>query len=549
LKNLNIFFSIILFFLPAIPGIYSQTSGSFGDQLVIGVVDLPPPFLNPYQINSLIERQLVRLVFGSGLYQQEDRFGQPPFIIEERPAFANPREQGIKWHFILKRNINFQNGIPLRNYDVKFSFDLLNQLGGHILNQPIDFSNIESVKIIGDLETVFTLKQKDNFFDKKLSDIPILSRDYYENLAQMGYDYFRIRHPLGYGPFLIEGYNLQSVVLNSHPSYAFGRPFLNKIVYKFYETEQEMVDDFIQEQVDLIELKENNTAQRLHQILKDKVKIFSTPRPEKKVYFILFNVNREPFNRTKIRLAIRSSINQTEIIKDVTAVNTHLAYSVVDYTHPQFYRELIRENYAPNTALKNLRLEGWQINSPAGVLEKNGENLQFELLFEENSHLEESIARTVKIQLAELGINVLPIPVNFFEKDRLVEQNRYTAVLRSYSYFDDGLFTVLKDFYYRILKNSNFSVNYSNSILERLFAQAENDQNARKILIQRFQIILHQEAPALFLHFDDKIIYAINNRFQNIRVSYSNDEKVYYYRLMPFENWFVPKNLQKFPLY
>jgi len=527
----------------------SQPSGSFGDQLVIGVVDLPPTYLNPYQINSLIEKQLIRLVFGSGIRQLEGQFGQPPQLIDERPAFTTPKEQGIKWHFILKRNINFQNGIPLRNYDVKFTFDLLNQLGGYMLNHPLDFSNIESVKIIGDLETVFTLKQKDEFFDQKLSDVPILSQDYYENLSPVGYDYFRIRHPLGYGPFLIESYNLQSIVLNSHLSYAFGRPFLNKIVYKFFENEQEMVDEFIQERVDLIEIKENNTAQRLHQILQDKIKIFSTPRPEKTVYFILFNTTREPFNRPRIRLAVRSSINQTEIIKDVAAVNTHLAYSVVDYTHPQFYRELIRENYAPSTALRNLQLEGWQINSPGSVLEKNGTNLQFELLFEGGSHLEESIARTIKIQLAELGINVLPIPVNFFEKDRLIEENRFTAVLKSYTYLENDLFTVIKDYYYRILHKEILPVNYTNPIIERLFAQAELDPNARKVLIQRFQIILHQEAPAIFLYFDDKIIYALNNRFQNDRISYSNDEKVYYYRLMPLENWFVPKNLQKYPLY
>ncbi len=200
-------------------------------------------------------------------------------------------------------------------------------------------------------------------------------------------------------------------------------------------------------------------------------------------------------------------------------------------------------------ALRNLQLEGWQMSSPGGTLQKNGDNLQFELLFEDRSHLEESIARTVKIQLAELGINVLPVPISHREKDRLIEQNKFTAVLKSYAFYDNDLYSVLKDFYFKVLKNSPYSTNYSNSILERLLAQAESDQNARKILIQRFQIILHQDAPVVFLFFDDRVIYAVNNRFQNIRISYSNAEKVYYYRLMPFENWFVPKNLQKYPLY
>lgn len=516
---------------------------------MIGVVSDPPAYLHPFHINTLTEKQLVRLIFGTGMWQQEDRFGQPPNLVEDKTLTTNSREQGLKWHFVLKRNINFQNGTFLRNYDVKFTFDILNQMGGYVLNQSLDFSNVENVKIIGDLEIVFSLKQKDNFFDKKLSDIPILSQDYYEELTQFGDDFFKIRPPMGYGPFLMESADHRTIVLNSHLGYGFGRPFLNKIIYKFYDTEQEMLDDFIQERLDLIELKENNTAQRVHQILQDKVKIFSTPRPEKLVYFILLNTNRDPFSRTKLRLAIRSSINPMEIINDVAGVNTHLAYSVVDNVHPQFYRELIRDNYEPAVALRNLQLEGWRMNNPGGTLQKNGDNLQFELLFEDQSHLEESIARTVKIQLAELGVNVLPVPVSSREKNRLIEQNRFTAVLRSYAFYDHDLFSVIKDFYFKILKNVPYGTNYSNSILEKLFAQAENDQNARKILIQRFQIILHQDAPAVFLFFDDRVIYAVNNRFQNIRISYSNAEKVYYYRLMPFENWFVPKSKQKYPLY
>lgn len=546
----NLFFFINLLVLTfAFTLSFSQSSGAFGDYLVIGVVSEPLEHLHPFRINTLTEKQLVRLIFGTGLWQQEDRFGQPPILIEDKTFATNPRERGLRWHFVLKRNINFQNGSFLRNYDVKFTFDILNRTGGYMLNQPLDFSNVESVKIVGDLETVFNLKQKDNFFDKKLSDIPILSQDYYEELTKLGDDYFKIRPPMGYGPFRMESAEPRTIVLNSHLSYGFGRPFLNKIVYKFYDNEQEMIDDFIQERLDLIELKENNTAQRLHQIFKDKVKIFSTPRPEKLVYFILLNTNRDPFSRTKIRLAIRSSINQMEIIKDVAGINTHLAYSVVDNIHPQFYRELIRDNYEPAVALRNLEMEGWRMNSPGGTLQKNGDNLQFELLFEEQSHLEESIARTVKIQLAELGINVLPVPVSLREKNRLIEQNKFTAVLKSYTFYDNNLFTVIKDFYFKILKNTPSAANYSNSILEKLFAQAENDQNTRKILFQRFQIILHQEAPAIFLFFDDRVIYAVNSRFQNIRISYSNAEKVYYYRLMPFENWFVPKNIQKYPLY
>ena len=77
------------------------------------------------------------------------------------------------------------------------------------------------------------------------------------------------------------------IILSSHPHFVFDSPFLNRIVFKFFDNEQQLIDNFIQGNVDFIEVKDLVTAQRLHQILRERIKIFSTPRPEKKVYFLV----------------------------------------------------------------------------------------------------------------------------------------------------------------------------------------------------------------------------------------------------------------------
>jgi len=167
------------------------------------------------------------------------------------------------------------------------------------------------------------------------------------------------------------------------------------------------------------------------------------------------------------------------------------------------------------------------------------------LIFEENSHLEESIARTIKIHLGELGINVVPKPVSLNNKEALFHENQFDAILLSYSYYDQDLYEVVKKFYYSILKNENNQVNYYNPTLENIFKRVNANRDLQNQIIQRFQIFLHQDSPAVFLYFDDKILYAVKNRFQNFRSPFSSG-KIYYYRLAPFENWFVPKALQKY---
>jgi ABC-type transport system substrate-binding protein len=259
----------------------------------------------------------------------------------------------------------------------------------------------------------------------------------------------------------------------------------------------------------------------------------------------LFNVNRAPFNNFKVRQAIRYSINQGEIVQNLVETNGHVAYSIIDYTNSVFYKELFKETFNPAFGMEILQNDGWQINTPGGIQEKEGTQLDMELLFEESSFLEESIARAIKIQLAELGINVLPKPVSIRQKGKLIQENRFSAVLQSYSYFDDNLYEVVKNFYFEVLKNQTSVSNYSNRTIEEMFKRADNDPDLRKQYLQRFQIFLHRESPAVFLYFDDKIIYALDNRFENTRVRYSSDN-IFYLRLMPFENWFVPKSLQKY---
>lgn len=519
-------------------------SQAYGDRLVIGQVGQPPGQLNPFRIDDVNTKQMSRLIFGTGLIQQPDRFGQTPSIVSYILDVPN-RLRGRVWRYSLKRNITFQNGVPLRNIDVKFTYDLLIKWGGHILNRKLDFSNVSSIGINGDLEVQFNLKQKDNNFDLKFSDIPILSRDYYQELSRSGLDSFNRLRPFGYGPFIFAGKTDDEIRLKSHPLYSFGRPFLDEIIYRFYTSEQQMIDKFTQGNLDLIEVEDRVSAERLHQVLRQDVTIFPVPRPEKKLYFIQCNLRRFPFRNRKVRQAIRSAIHTNEIVTRLADRNDRIAYSIIPRENKDFYRGLAENRYNPAQSLRILQTDGWKIDRGKGILRKNGHELNFELIFERGSYLEESIARAIKIYLAELGINVLPKPVNREEKNNRIRRNQFTAVINTFSYYPDDNYQAVKNFYNHVLKKEKPFSNYSNQTLERLFRQADLDPEMRKSVIERFQIFLHQQVAVIPLYFNNTIFYAVRNRFRNIRISFISG-KTYFHRLNPFENWFVPKPLQKY---
>ena len=545
LKNfpiLQLYFLLILLINTPATG---QHSESFGDQLIIGIIGKAPQVINPFVINNFTEKHISRLIYGTGIIQSLDRYGQIINLVESYIPPKSSREQGLKWQYNLRRNIIFHNGRSLRNYDVEFTFDILKKFGGGIINKGYDFSNIASINLIGDLEFIFNLKNKDNFFDEKFSDIPILSRYYYTDLIDDGYEIFKSNPPLGYGPFQLESKSEMHISLVSHKNYVFGEPYLARIVFKFFNNEQQMLDSFIKGDVDFIEVSTPSTARRLHQILSNRLRVFVTPRPEKKVYFLMFNVNQFPFDDTNVRKALNGAINQGEIAKALLESHGHVALSILDDRNGSFIDRLFSSSFQPKVSLESLQKNGWQINESKGILAKDGKDFNFELLFEENSFMEENIARSVKIQLAELGINVQPRPVNFFEKNTLIEENKFAAIIKDFSYYEDYLYEGIKAFYFTELRKNDSPLNYSNPTIDRLIKLADLNPELRKQFIQKFQIELYRESPVIFLFFNDEIIYAVNQRFQKVYIPRVNNNRLYYL-LNPFENWFVPKSLQKY---
>jgi hypothetical protein len=53
------------------------------------------------------------------------------------------------------------------------------------------------------------------------------------------------------------------------------------------------------------------------------------------------------------------------------------------------------------------------------------------------------------------------------------------------------------------------------------------------------------EIPAVFLFFDERILIGVDKRFQDYRSIYQENRR-YFYRMNPVENWYVPKDLQKY---
>lgn len=516
---------------------------TFGDRLVIGMVAEPLIEVNPFSISTSYQQEIVNLIFGYGLLQKPGKYAVTSSLLD-RLVYDTPQANNKVWRVVLNRNIIFQDGSLLLNSDVKFTYDLVKKYGGHIFNRRLDLRNIKNISVEGDLEVKFELYNPETNFYETLNDIPILSREYYSSAMDEGYSVFAEKRPMGIGPFALEFQNTTAINLKYHQRYFSGRPFLEDIHIEFFDNEEQLIDALANKNVDYIEITDRITAERLHELMGNNIIVFLIPRPRKKVYLILANLNKPPLSDINVRRAIDLSINRNEISHKFDF--KEIAKTLFDSDNPHYFKTAFKdEEYNPVAASQILRNSGWIRNQKSGMLEKNGKPLNIQIGFSQNSFLEESIARSLKISLGELNINLQPVPVNPFSKDDLIKNGEFDLLIMSYTYDPQYIFEAVEQFYFDILKGNLLNPNYQNSYLDRLINLSYRDKNIKPNLYQRFQYYLKKELPAYFLFFDQRIIVAVNSRFRNFRTTFREGDRIYY-RMAPFENWFVPKILQRY---
>lgn len=519
-----------------------ENTASFGDQMVFGVISERDFELNPFHISSPIEEEIIQMVFGYGLTKRADKVLNPRSLIERSIASRDNRT----WRMILERNINFHNGSNLRNIDVQFTFELLKKYGGWNLNRKLDFSNLKSVSGNGDLEVVFELYEPDKEFGNKLADIPIISSVYYAPAMEKGYAVFRQQRPMGMGPFRFETRREDTIMLSYSPFYYQGRPFLDRVMIRFFPDEQALIDTLVNGGVDYLELPDLNMARSLVDLLGTRMAVFRIPRTEIKFSSLLFNLNRFPLSEPEVRQAIYRSINRRQIVERYVKDTGSLANTVLKESNPYYERSLYGDDdYNPTAALELLRRSGWRLNSQ-NLLQKNGRTLSFKLYFTRNSELETEIARAITIDLAELHINVQPEPVLLRDKPGIIAQSNYQAMLYAYSYDPKYTAQAIEDFYNQVLGATQKTPNYQNYYITDLLELIKEKRSLQKNLYKRFQTFIREDMPAVFLYFDDRIIVGLDKRFQDSRATFK-DQDYFYYRMNPIENWFVPREKQKYP--
>jgi peptide/nickel transport system substrate-binding protein len=469
---------------------HSSSSPAFGDEYTEGVVGNPATS-NPLLAQNGAELDLSRLTY-RGLFQHDANGQLVPDLAQDWSLSPDHKTYLVN----LKPSLQWSDGYPLNADDITFTFQTLQNSA---LKSPLrqSFAGV-TIKQQGSATVSFSLPTSyPNFLEGLtvgLLPAHIWSKVSLDDWLSSPANFAAV----GSGPWRYQALtrdsasNLKSYTLEPNPLTHTQKPFLTKVILRFYPDTVSLVEDLRQSVLDGVG---GNDPDIESAISASKFTNSDLKLPQ---YTALFYNQRDPLLKSRtLRQALGYAINRTELLQ-------HTADGGTVPTFGPFLQSELRPNSPIRFNLEKteelLGQAGYKRNAE-GVYQNNGANLEVTLTAVDQGAAV-LVAGAIKQQWETAGIKV---NLNFVPNSKLLDEvitprNFQVLLLREVV----GVGNDLYPFWHSsqvAAPGLNLS-GFQNREADRLLSEARQSSDAtlRQANYQRIAQILNDDSPATFLY-------------------------------------------------
>ena len=509
-------------------GNVSSAQPETGGHLIMGSIGEPSNLI-PYLASDSASAEVAGLLYTSPLEYDKD-FNIVKCAAEEWEVL----EGGLFMRFRLKEGLVWQDGHPLTADDVTFTYKLMTDPKTPTA-YAADFLNVKEYRQTGPLS--FEVRYDAPYARAAITWMhPILPRHIleHENIASTRY----ARNPVGAGPFKLKSWEPGSrIVLEANDRYFKGRPYLDEIIYRIIPDSTTM---FLEARAGKLDFTGLSPQQYLRQTSGEW-----WDKNWRKYKYLAFGYTylglnqKSPFFKDKkVRQALSFAIDREGIIKGALLGMGEPAFGPYKPGTWVYNTALKAYDYDPERARRLLAEAGWTPGKD-GILEKDGLPFEFTILVNQGNNERIKVAVILQQMFRAVGVKVAIRTVEWaaFLKE-FVDTRKFDALILAWNILDDpDIYDVWHSS--AIAGNGLNFVGFSNEEVDRLLEKGRTsaDRQVRKAVYDRFQEILHEEQPYLFLYVPYSLPM-VQARFQGIQpapagITYNLDR------------WWVPRALQQ----
>lgn len=492
------------------------------------------PHLNPLTSSDYYADTVLAWVFDTLLDRDQTTMDSIPCVAQSWEI----SDDHLVYTFHLRQDALFSDGVPLTARDVKFTFD-------KVMDPAVDapflrnyFVDVTGCEVLDEHTVRFTC-----------------NKPYYRHLIMIGGLYILPEHiygagdfnnhpnnraPIGSGKYTLESWETgQRITLARNPHYwgsaEKGWPYFDKIVYSIIPDDNTAFQVLSRGDLDFLSMPPELFVRRANTPrFREQFNRFAYYRPA--YTYIGWNLRKPAFKDKETRLALAMLLDR-ELIRD------EIYYGQAEIISGNFMPGTPEHNAAlqpvpfdPDRARVLLAEAGWGDADGDGILDRDGAAFRFDAASTNQNPVAEKVLTIYKEELARAGIDMTIRPMEWASLLERVDKREFDAILMGWSMPPDpDPYQVWHSS--QVDAGSNY-VGFVNAEADRLIedARVSFDREKRIALYHRFQEILYEEQPYLFL-LAPKVLAAGDKRIHGIRVyPFGVDQR----------EWFVPKTMQRY---
>jgi len=435
---------------------------------------------------------------------------------------------GLIWTFVLKENIRWHDGSVFQAADMAWAINA-------VIDRPELWASMSSyvqgfkrVRALDDHTLEIRLAQPVSNMEYRLSFLFALPRKVFEGYSDVeAFKAFNNERPQGTGAFKLNSFDPASgaVVLDANPDFYDGRPLIDRVAFRHYDTPEAMVQALKSGEIDMVtELPFTffEAARRL-----ERVRIMRSSGRTLSDLIINSAPAREPApNRNpalldpQVRLAMAYAINKQELVSVVLQGLGRPGTTIIPPT--------LGGNYWHNTEIEDvpfdlqkarqvLEVAGY-LTDKDGVRAKGDTRLEMRLEYLSDSPTSPKVAEMLVEWFKQIGIKL-----NVHSETREVLGARMTPgadfdlVLWGWTSDPDP------DFILNALTSEQFveggwnDSGYSNPEYDRMYREQQSllDHEQRRLLVWKMQDVIFKDRPYIVYWYQDDLQAYRTDRFMN----------------------------------
>jgi peptide/nickel transport system substrate-binding protein len=371
-----------------------------------------------------------------------------------------------------------------------------------------EFKVIDDISVIDPNTIKFTLNEGVVTFGERFT-LPIFPRHILDGQDLTKTDFWQ--NPIGTGPYKFVSWKKgDELMLEANPNFYGQAPKIGALKYIIVPDESARISLLKSGEVDAIKI-DPRSMKTLDGA--KGIKVYSEPSAN--WYALNLPSTIWPFETKEVRQAIAIAINKQQILDTIFNSQGEIAYGPFR-KQDWVYNPDIAFNYDPERAKSLLADAGFKDLNGDGILEKDGKNLEFQLIYPSSNSERKDIAIAIKTDLAKIGIKVELVGKSWDEISfEVFRSNLIVMAWGSPFDPDDQNYQLWSS---KFIGNGWWnSASYSNPEVDKLLEEGRTtfDKEKRKRIYQDLQTILADDQPVAFIAFCN-YVYALNDGITGI---------------------------------